>query len=981
MDISQSKKTIENLLLKSKANTGVYNANSTLHDFVQPFFESLGWNFKSDVIDYLDDDAADKEFQIDGITKFFLKIIPRGTSIESSREQIESLTTLAYNRGITWAIATNFQEMRVYNTEASGNTLKSMEHYSFTENQYISKFDDYLLDLTPHQFSRNILDSNAEWLGSKPIRIPIDKQLLKDLLSFRNLLVINILKNNSIKNEDAERAAQKILNRLIFIRSCGDRQIEQRHLKSSLSDWEKNKNKNKTLMVHLQDIFQHFNDVYGSTLFQKHPCDSLIISDRILQDVINGLYQSKEKAVKYDFAHIEHDSLGKMYENYLGTVQQKKDGAYYTPSYISKYICETTIIPYLSKSNATTIPDLISEYENNLDELESKILDIKILDPACGTGEFLIRAIDILLEISKQIQRKKELQGKYRTVDSTSRKSPRSLKKKKSDLTTLQTFDKDIENQQLRTIIQNNIHGVDINEEAIEITQLNLFLKLSTSSQQLIDLSKNILIGNALVDDPSVDSKAFDWESEFGELLDPKIRDSGFDIIVGNPPYIRVQYLEHEHIDWFKKNKETAIGKIDASGMFFELGKKFLKKNGIMSYITSNQFQVADYGKKTRPFLLREFRILEIIDFGDKQPFENATTYVSIYRLQNTAPQNFKYLEVTNNDLEKFFDKKKFVEIDIEKLSSEPWVLGSDKALKLIEKIKSNHKKIGEIGNASTGLITGKDGILKLKNDKIKNEGLELDCLLPTLVSKDVKRYMPVKPTTHVIYPYLIENDKNILILESELKKYPNIFKYLSKNKSNLIKRKDSRELFPKEKWFGLVRPGQLNNFKKEKIITPGESKEHKFTLDKTGSGFFFARVSSILIDDPNYDLKYVLGVMNTKVIRFFLQKTAPKKENGFFSYTNKFLNDVPIPISTEKIRKSIENDVTDILKLNLDIENTKKEVLKNIEINYKFTIKKEKNILKIQESIKKIEENMEKEVYKLYDITDEEKKIIESSI
>ena len=174
-----------------------------------------------------------------------------------------------------------------------------------------------------------------------------------------------------------------------------------------------------------------------------------------------------------------------MYENYLGTVQQKKDGAYYTPSYISKYICENTIIPYLSKSNTTTIPDLISEYENDLEELESKIHDIKILDPACGTGEFLIRAIDVLLEISKQIQRKKELQGKYQTADSTSRKAPRSLKKKKSDRTTFQTFDKDIENQQLRTIIQNNIHGVDINEEAIEITQLNLFLKLATSSQKL----------------------------------------------------------------------------------------------------------------------------------------------------------------------------------------------------------------------------------------------------------------------------------------------------------------------------------------------------------------------------------------------------------------------------------------------------------------------------------------------------------------
>ena len=120
---------------------------------------------------------------------------------------------------------------------------------------------------------------------------------------------------------------------------------------------------------------------------------------------------------------------------------------------------------------------------------------------------------------------------------------------------------------------------------------------------------------------------------------------------------------------------------------------------------------------------------------------------------------------------------------------------------------------------------------------------------------------------------------------------------------------------------------------------------------------------------------------MNTNVIRFFLQKTAPKKENGFFSYTNKFLNDVPIPIPTEKYRKSIKKNVTNILKLNSDIENMKNEVLKNLEINHKFTIKREENILKIEESIKKIEEDIEKEVYKLYDITDEEKAIIESSV
>ena len=201
---------------------------------------------------------------------------------------------------------------------------------------------------------------------------------------------------------------------------------------------------------------------------EKHHCDELIISDNVLQQVIEGTYQSKKKAVRYNFAHIEHDSLGKMYENYLGTVQQKKDGAYYTPSYISKYICQNTIIPYLSKSGVTEISDLILEYSDNLEKLESKIHNMKILDPACGTGEFLIRAIDILLEISTEIQAQKEASGQY----------THTIKGKKSGSVSYQTFGKDVENKEIRKIIQNNIHGVDINKEAIEITQLNMFLKM-----------------------------------------------------------------------------------------------------------------------------------------------------------------------------------------------------------------------------------------------------------------------------------------------------------------------------------------------------------------------------------------------------------------------------------------------------------------------------------------------------------------------
>ena len=201
------------------------------------------------------------------------------------------------------------------------------------------------------------------------------------------------------------------------------------------------------------------------------------------------------------------------------TSKRKKDGIYYTPEYITDYICRNTIIPYLSKSNVSDVSELLEEYDDNLSELEEKLRKTTILDPSCGSGAFLVKAVDVLLEISKEINNKK---GNNTTTSDQ-----------------LQITTQWDEDKETREIIEQNIYGVDINRESVEITRLSLFLKLVSNDRKLSYLDKYVKIGNSLIEDKSVDPNAFSWRDEFPEILGELIDDKGFDVIIGNPPYVQ----------------------------------------------------------------------------------------------------------------------------------------------------------------------------------------------------------------------------------------------------------------------------------------------------------------------------------------------------------------------------------------------------------------------------------------------------------
>ena len=254
------------------------------------------------------------------------------------------------------------------------------------------------------------------------------------------------------------------------------------------------------------------------------------ISPIIRNLLIMDSYDFKSTLNVTVLGHILEQSLDDLNEfQKTGEIKRKVEGVFYTPVTLTDYICRNTIIPYLSKNNANTVPELISEYRDNVEELEKKISQIKIIDPACGSGAFLINAAQILLEISKSIQMKKE--------------------KPQVSSGTLDEWQKEIETSK---IIQNNIFGVDINRDSVEITKLSLFLIMAKPGEKLTNISKNIIQGNALVDDTEVDTHGFVWKDKF-----PKIIESGgFDIVIGNPPY---QIIKTDLDEFFSPLKEMRL--------------------------------------------------------------------------------------------------------------------------------------------------------------------------------------------------------------------------------------------------------------------------------------------------------------------------------------------------------------------------------------------------------------------------------------
>src|SRR3989338_3475730 len=570
-----------------------YNEEMTKKDFILPLFRALGWSVEDgDEVtaeEKVSKGRVDYAFRIEGIPKLFLEAKSLREDLDR-KEFAEQAINYAWHKGATWAILTDFEGIKVFNAEWKSVNYLQNQFFSINCNKFLDNFEQLWL-LSRESLELGLIDKEAEKWGKKAKKIPVDKQLLSELTRFRELLTKNILKNNSSKNlteEELEEAVQRIIDRLIFIRTLEDKQLEAPVLQSLIRE-----NANKRISKKLNDAFRKIDDVYNSKLFKPHLCEELAIDDDILEKIIYGLFKTADNTVHYDFSAIDADVLGNIYEQYLGHIlkktakrasltegkaYRKEQGIYYTPTYVVDYIVKNTI------------GELAKDKKFDLK-------NIKVLDPACGSGSFLMKAFDYLVTLDK--------------------KKNGEIEQTKLDLTgETATYGRKVE------ILKNNIFGVDLDTKAVEIAQLNLLLKAAEKKHRFPTLQENIKVGNSLIDDPAVaGDKAFKWEEQFKDIM----KDGGFDVVIGNPPYVRIQTLDKKQVEWFNGHYASAEkGNYDIYVLFVEKGLQVLNPKGEMGFILPHKFFNAKYGEPLRGLIGKH--LSQVVHFGDLQIFEGATT-------------------------------------------------------------------------------------------------------------------------------------------------------------------------------------------------------------------------------------------------------------------------------------------------------------------------------------------------------------------
>jgi len=1004
-DIESFREKLQTLIIKFEKDKNHYLSKGYPEaqvriDFLNPLFKALGWDIENkaqkppherDVIVELSPETTgrpDYNFRINGATKFFVEAKAPSIALDDVNHILQAKSYAWSTKEVYFVILTDFEEFKLFDASLKPNPKFPDEGLIFD-----FKYTDYpdniekLWELSRGRVEQGSLEALLPRdTKSKRLRIPPDKSFLEDLSIWRTELAKDIHKRNpEFDVKLLNDVVQKLLDRIIFIRIAEDRKIRpDRELWEIVAQW-KEEGKRKSIMTHLTDLFHEINDDLNGDIFKPHACEKADVDSNLLADIIEKLYFPESR---YRFDAIGVELLGSIYERYLGStirvtpqrikVEEKPEvrkagGVYYTPKYIVDYIVKNTVGKIIDGKSPR------------------QIANMKILDPACGSGSFLLGAYQCLIDYHLRYYLEHPKEAQTLSLFPYWKMSP--------DDFTLPIHEK-------AKILRNNIFGVDIDPQAVEITMMSLYLKalegergLLPKKQHLLPpLGNNIKCGNSLIgydifdalpieggglgrgwdDETKSRINPFDWNSKaagFGEIIE----NGGFDVVIGNPPYVR-QEMIGEFKAYFQNHYEVYHGIADLYTYFIEKAVSLLKKGGLFSYIVANKWMRANYGEPLRRWMKTQ-NIEEIIDFGDLPVFETVTTYPCIIRIRRGGPvwppksgqphrvaPTFYTTDVKTlnfNDLQSYVKENRFKVLP-SSLSDKGWSLVNEKSQALLNKLHSSGIPLGKYVKEKIyrGVLTGLNKAFvideEIRQRLITEDPKSEELIKPFLLGRDIKRYEPLESNRHLIF-----TRRGI-----DIKQYPAIQKYLSSFKEQLMpKPKDWKG----DAWKGR-KPGSYKwyeiqdaidyyrEFESPKIIYAEIAMRGQFTVD---TNRFYSETTSYIIP---FDSKYLLGILNSTLITFIFSNISSEIRGGFYRWKRQYIYEIPIRTIdfNNSSEKAVHDKLVSLVDRMLELHKKKSSLPPSAERE------------KIEREIAITDEKIDEIVYGLYGLTEEERKIIE---
>jgi hypothetical protein len=786
--------------------------------------------------------------------------------------------------GCKWAIVSNFKEIRLYSKERGQGFYEEIDLLKIHEEEELKKF---IFLFSKENLINKERDSVIDDLlkDSFVKEQDISKSFYKTYKETRSHLFNHLSSNNqTVEASILLEKAQKILDRVIFICFCEDldlipngifrKLLEAAKLSFAPSEtkvWDQAKG-----LFHSIDKGNpplNINKFNGGLFKEDQILDSLIIKDEIILELL--------KLSEYDFdSDLNVNILGHIFEQSISDLEEirlqlteeptdkknrkrKKDGIFYTPEYITRYIVDQAVggwlmdrkkelgfelLPELTDEDFKSIKtrkgvykgnNTIEKYRKFWEAYKEKLRNIKVLDPACGSGAFLNQVFDYLYKEGQVVN-----------------EALASLTLGQAEI-----FDLD------KHILNNNIFGVDLNEESAQITKLSLWLKTANKSKELTTLDENIKCGNSLIDDPLVaGEKAFDWKTEFKEIFD----NGGFDVVVGNPPYVPAESISQIDKTFYERTYKTAYGRLNLYILFYEKGYDLLAKDGFLSFISPYTILKNQYFIEGRRLLLQNTTINEIIDFTGSKVFEDAIVDSIVLTFNKSIPvkmSEIKYISQVRDLKSNDYLSEEINQLGL--LTAEDLAITTIQNNPILKKTINNSIKLKFIVDFKQGVITGNN------KEFVTNERNPLS--VKVLTGGDINKYSLVYPGTYLTY-------------DTVKLHRPRVKKIFEAPRKILLR--------------------QTGSYPIATIDT-----ESYYTLDTIHNG--------TMINDK-FLILYILGILNSDLMRYVYNKLINETGKVFAQVKIIYIDELPIREVNLEQQTVVAEKVEKLISLNKNIEEIK---------------------------------------------------------